>query len=81
MVNFTLQKLEYTLSTQPQAQSSTDLLPSYVAAQLNKFMLEGSENESVFAWIDSKLSLDMYDDNVFIGSLTTSVVQSCIGKL
>ncbi|XP_067950385.1 eukaryotic translation initiation factor 4 gamma 3-like [Watersipora subatra] len=73
-------KLEYTLSTQPQAQSSTDLLPSYVAAQLNKFMLEGSENESVFAWIDSKLSLDMYDDNVFIGSLTTSVVQSCIAN-
>ncbi|XP_067951559.1 eukaryotic translation initiation factor 4 gamma 3-like [Watersipora subatra] len=73
-------KLEYTLSTQPQAQSSTELLPSDVAAQLNKFMLEGAENESVFDWIDSKLSPDMCDDNVFIGSLTTSVVQSCIAN-
>ncbi|XP_067950382.1 eukaryotic translation initiation factor 4 gamma 3-like [Watersipora subatra] len=71
-------KLEYTLSTQ--AQSSTELLPSDVAAQLNKFMLEGTENESVFDWVDSKLSPDMCDDNVFIGSLTTSVVQSCIAN-
>ncbi|XP_067951564.1 eukaryotic translation initiation factor 4 gamma 3-like [Watersipora subatra] len=71
-------KLEYTLSTQ--AQSSTEFLPSDVAAQLNKFMLEGVENESVFDWIDSELSPDMCDDNVFIGSLTTSVVQSCISN-